>query len=113
CGVVCFFFFKQKTAYEIGQCLEFRRVLFRSATVRAVAPAPRRRGPAATRPAARCSSCRTRPRRRSGSSCGSGFAATRRQPSSARSEERRVGKEWRGGGAAAHLETKEGEGGAE
>src|SRR5438093_2132985 len=24
------FFFKQKTAYEIGQCLEFRRVLFRS-----------------------------------------------------------------------------------
>src|SRR5258706_7429006 len=25
-----FFFFKQKTAYEIGQCLEFRRVLFRS-----------------------------------------------------------------------------------
>ena len=28
----CFvFFFKQKTAYEIGQWLEFRRVLFRSA----------------------------------------------------------------------------------
>ena len=26
----CFFFFKQKTAYEIGQWLEFRRVLFRS-----------------------------------------------------------------------------------
>src|SRR5438093_3147167 len=26
-----FFFFKQKTAYEIGQWLEFRRVLFRSA----------------------------------------------------------------------------------
>src|SRR6476619_7685860 len=25
-----FFFFKQKTAYEIGQRLEFRRVLFRS-----------------------------------------------------------------------------------
>jgi len=25
-----FFFFKQKTAYEIGQWLEFRRVLFRS-----------------------------------------------------------------------------------
>ena len=25
-----FFFFKQKTAYEIGQLLEFRRVLFRS-----------------------------------------------------------------------------------
>src|SRR5258706_15903017 len=25
-----FFFFKQKTAYEIGQGLEFRRVLFRS-----------------------------------------------------------------------------------
>ena len=30
---LCFFFFKQKTAYEIGQWLEFRRVLFRSATV--------------------------------------------------------------------------------
>src|ERR1019366_10488045 len=28
-GVV-FFFFKQKTAYGIGQSLEFRRVLFRS-----------------------------------------------------------------------------------
>ena len=28
CGL--FFFFKQKTAYEIGQWLEFRRVLFRS-----------------------------------------------------------------------------------
>src|SRR3989454_6995413 len=25
-----FFFFKQKTAYEITRCLEFRRVLFRS-----------------------------------------------------------------------------------
>src|ERR1019366_10536441 len=31
-GGLCFFFvcFKQKTAYEIGQWLEFRRVLFRS-----------------------------------------------------------------------------------
>src|SRR5258706_6344772 len=29
-SLVGFFFFKQKTAYEIGQCLEFRRVLFRS-----------------------------------------------------------------------------------
>ena len=28
--VVVFFFFKQKTAYEIHQWLEFRRVLFRS-----------------------------------------------------------------------------------
>src|SRR5256885_10116779 len=28
--VVFFFFFKQKTAYEITRCLEFRRVLFRS-----------------------------------------------------------------------------------
>src|SRR5690606_40074912 len=28
--VLCFFFFKQKTAYEIFTCLEFRRVLFRS-----------------------------------------------------------------------------------
>ena len=27
---IIFFFFKQKTAYEIGQWLEFRRVLFRS-----------------------------------------------------------------------------------
>ena len=27
---IFFFFFKQKTAYEIGQWLEFRRVLFRS-----------------------------------------------------------------------------------
>src|SRR5258706_7710485 len=27
---VCSFVFKQKTAYEIGQGLEFRRVLFRS-----------------------------------------------------------------------------------
>src|SRR4051812_49525496 len=27
---VDFFFFKQKTAYEIDMCLEFRRVLFRS-----------------------------------------------------------------------------------
>src|SRR5215213_1347476 len=31
---VVFFFFKQKTAYEIGQCLEFRRVLFRSRSLR-------------------------------------------------------------------------------
>src|SRR5437016_13282399 len=30
------FFFKQKTAYEIGQCLEFRRVLFRSAALRPI-----------------------------------------------------------------------------
>src|SRR5205807_6652219 len=29
---VFFFFFKQKTAYEITRCLEFRRVLFRSIT---------------------------------------------------------------------------------
>src|SRR5947207_8800672 len=29
-----FFFFKQKTAYEITVCLEFRRVLFRSFTIR-------------------------------------------------------------------------------
>src|SRR5256885_3109692 len=28
-----FFFFKQKTAYEITRCLEFRRVLFRSLTI--------------------------------------------------------------------------------
>src|SRR5437016_6428606 len=28
--MIDFFFFKQKTAYEIGQLLEFRRVLFRS-----------------------------------------------------------------------------------
>src|SRR4051812_49931894 len=27
---ISFFFFKQKTAYEIDMCLEFRRVLFRS-----------------------------------------------------------------------------------
>src|SRR5215467_14999085 len=27
---IFFFFFKQKTAYEITRCLEFRRVLFRS-----------------------------------------------------------------------------------
>src|SRR5262249_59788316 len=26
----CLFVFKQKTAYELGQCLEFRRVLFGS-----------------------------------------------------------------------------------
>src|SRR6476619_8318111 len=30
-----FFFFKQKTAYEIGQRLEFRRVLFRSSSAMA------------------------------------------------------------------------------
>src|ERR1044072_8302050 len=29
-SVICFFFFKQKTAYEIYQCDWFRRVLFRS-----------------------------------------------------------------------------------
>ena len=29
-AVFCFFFFKQKTAYEITTWLEFRRVLFRS-----------------------------------------------------------------------------------
>src|SRR5262249_57409994 len=29
---ISLFFLKQKTAYEIGQCLEFRRVLFRSYT---------------------------------------------------------------------------------
>src|SRR6266446_9082104 len=28
--VYVFYFFKQKTAYEITRCLEFRRVLFRS-----------------------------------------------------------------------------------
>jgi len=31
--VLVFFFFKQKTAYEIGQWLEFRRVLFRSGPI--------------------------------------------------------------------------------
>ena len=31
-GLMLIFFFKQKTAYEIGQWLEFRRVLFRSIT---------------------------------------------------------------------------------
>ena len=30
CVILCFFFFKQKTAYEITVWLEFRRVLFRS-----------------------------------------------------------------------------------
>ena len=28
--IIYFFFFKQKTAYEVPKCLEFRRVLFRS-----------------------------------------------------------------------------------
>src|SRR5256885_9290645 len=31
--LMCCFFFKQKTAYEITRLLEFRRVLFRSVTV--------------------------------------------------------------------------------
>src|SRR5690606_39902902 len=31
CSFLCFFLFKQKTAYEIFTRLEFRRVLFRSA----------------------------------------------------------------------------------
>src|SRR6266705_73407 len=31
---VLFFFFKQKTAYELVRCLEFRRVLFRSEAYR-------------------------------------------------------------------------------
>src|ERR1022692_4232474 len=51
----CFFFFKQKTEYEITRCLEFRRVLFRSISVLGTAPdspaapaAPPRPAPAAT-----------------------------------------------------------------
>ena len=34
-GLLCvlFFFFKQKTAYEVVMLLEFRRVLFRSHTI--------------------------------------------------------------------------------
>src|SRR5437899_4820272 len=32
-----FFFFKQKTAYEMPKCLEFRRVLFRSGVAQHVA----------------------------------------------------------------------------
>src|SRR5215204_1357064 len=40
-----FFFFKQKTAYEITVSLEFRRVLFRSSAAGAPAPFVCNRGP--------------------------------------------------------------------
>src|SRR5215203_7120968 len=39
-GWISFFFFKQKTAYEILACLEFRRVLFRSPANIAIAQRP-------------------------------------------------------------------------
>src|ERR1022692_4458827 len=48
--VCCFFFAKQKTAYEITRCLEFTRVLFRSAAetlqhvMKQPQPRPRRVG---------------------------------------------------------------------
>src|SRR5437016_2613598 len=48
-----FFFFKQKTAYEIGQRLEFRRVLFRSGLSDAFADMLRQGYPASDNPATR------------------------------------------------------------
>src|SRR6266487_5645892 len=63
------FFFKQKTAYEMDGCLEFRRVLFRS---------PRRR---------------SRPEGRGRSPAATSAGSSQRSPHG--SEERRVGKECR------------------
>src|SRR5690348_7624374 len=39
-GILCIFFFKQKTAYEMDGLLEFRRVLFRSLKAAAKAKIP-------------------------------------------------------------------------
>src|SRR5690606_39887590 len=89
-----FFFFKQKTAYEIFTWLEFRRVLFRSSG--RTAP---NRSPRDTRCAApSTSSTRSSPPdawRRPRSSCRRTTPARPRSPrhSARRSEERRVGKE--------------------
>src|SRR3712207_9266880 len=89
-----FFFFKQKTAYEILACLEFRRVLSRSAA--ALPPPPLRRlGPRRRRPSPEpfpvvaCSGCPTGapPRARLASRGCGGLLRVRR-----RSEARRVGK---------------------
>src|SRR6266496_3648120 len=65
-----FFFFKQKTAYELSTCLAFRRVLFRS-----FLPAPSRHFRAGGEGPHSC-----------------GGSAVKREE---RSEERRVGKECR------------------
>src|SRR5690242_21947520 len=104
-GAEVFFFFKQKTAYEIDMGLEFRRVLFRST------PSPRARpGRAAPRPGSGRSRRGHRTASTGAPSCpagsgrcgrrGSRWAAACRPGRPARSEERRVGKEGRAGGTA-------------
>src|SRR5262249_59520354 len=65
------YIFKQKTAYEIGQRLEFRRVLFRSMLALTALPSA------------------------ISASITASIRARRRPDPWYRSEERRVGKEWR------------------
>src|SRR5436309_5892262 len=95
-----FFFFKQKTAYEIFTCLEFRRVLFRSGSARAVSVV-RTESRSVSRDAT--SLCDARGLRFGhGASSARDFRhlalagiATKFERRSPRSEERRVGKECR------------------
>src|SRR5204862_559378 len=91
-----FFFFKQKTAYDISTLLEFSRVLFRSDRNRPSRYSSERR-PGGRGDARNCSG-------RAGfgpsQSRADSTTAGRRATSRARSEERRVGKECTCGCAA-------------
>src|SRR3712207_8811319 len=84
------FFFKQKSAYEVLACLEFRRVLFRSSRF-VVSPSPS--WPNWFRP-----HDTTAPVDVTAKPCSLASASWRTSASEVawvRSEERRVGKEWR------------------
>src|SRR5436853_2506215 len=97
CLFYFFFFFKQKTAYQIPKLLEFRRFLFPSPTPRDRSPI-RNLFPAVRRVLrARRRGSRLDGRRRRG-----GSPTTR----CGRSEERRVGKECGSGGWRYHEKKK-------
>src|SRR5438105_12419697 len=100
----CFFFFKQKTAYEIHSRLEFRRVLFRSAGTAddAVWSAQRVLGNPCARVRHRqlCRRCRL-PFLCAGLRLRAQFEDVAKRFAAGRSEERRVGQECRAGWAPA------------
>src|SRR5438105_8106279 len=86
------FFSKQKTAYDLHSSLEFRRVLFRSGSAATTIAIGERRSRSRRASRASLTTMTSQP-------CS---AAVRRR----RSEERRVGKEWRGRGSRERRENK-------
>src|SRR5690242_21947752 len=111
-GAEVFFFFKQKTAYEIDMGLEFRRVLFRSlhqhAPARIVAlPVDVVEGVAAEGMAFRHARLPVGGPGRVERPVAAYCLFVRQEEGGLRSEERRVGKEWRALWSASHVKKEQ------